>query len=321
MKHLLTLIYLLTAYVAFSFTDTTLVQVTTEQNTSCETAYKLCRNVYQNYNTQNPKDNDLPCQKPTFFYRFEMSSASSFNIKLLQNGGNYVLYGPFNSDIFLNCEAIYQYAANSLNGTLSTGVNTNINVASGFYVLQVNCSSCIGQIQLRMNGKFLSCTSGTSCADCVSSFSPMPGKYVVSAWVKENNAPQATKNYTKPYLRISFAGTSNTFNLTPSGKIIDGWQKIDSIISIPSNATSISIALKVTSGDAYFDDIRFFPIDGSMMSYVYDPINLRLMAELDERNFATLYEYDEEGKLIRIKKETERGVMTIQENRDNILKH
>jgi hypothetical protein len=58
-----------------------------------------------------------------------------------------------------------------------------------------------------------------------------------------------------------------------------------------------------------------------MMSYVYDPISLRLMAELDERNYATLYEYDEEGKLIRIKKETEKGIMTIQENRDNIRKN
>ena len=38
------------------------------------------------------------------------------------------------------------------------------------------------------------------------------------------------------------------------------------------------------------------------------------MAELDERNFATLYEYDEEGKLVRVKKETERGIMTIKEN-------
>ena len=57
-----------------------------------------------------------------------------------------------------------------------------------------------------------------------------------------------------------------------------------------------------------------------MMSYVYDPISLRLMAELDERNYATLYEYDEEGKLIRVKKETEKGIMTIQENRDNIIK-
>ncbi len=38
-----------------------------------------------------------------------------------------------------------------------------------------------------------------------------------------------------------------------------------------------------------------------MKSYVYDPINLRLVAELDANNYATFYEYDAEGGLIRTK--------------------
>ena len=54
-----------------------------------------------------------------------------------------------------------------------------------------------------------------------------------------------------------------------------------------------------------------------MKSFVYDPITLRLMAEMDERNYATFYEYDEEGALTRVKKETVRGVKTIQESRNN----
>ena len=57
-----------------------------------------------------------------------------------------------------------------------------------------------------------------------------------------------------------------------------------------------------------------------MKSYVYDPVNMRLSAELDERHFATFYEYDEEGKLKRLKKETEKGVMTIQETKSNSAK-
>ena len=56
---------------------------------------------------------------------------------------------------------------------------------------------------------------------------------------------------------------------------------------------------------------------GSMITYVYDPITLRLMAEMDERNYAKIYEYDEEGKLIRVKKETEKGIMTIQQTNEN----
>ena len=37
----------------------------------------------------------------------------------------------------------------------------------------------------------------------------------------------------------------------------------------------------------------------------------------DDENYATFYEYDEEGALVRIKKETERGVMTIREARQS----
>jgi len=41
------------------------------------------------------------------------------------------------------------------------------------------------------------------------------------------------------------------------------------------------------------------------------------MAQLDENNFATLFEYDDEGTPIRVKKETERGIMTLKENRQS----
>ena len=57
-----------------------------------------------------------------------------------------------------------------------------------------------------------------------------------------------------------------------------------------------------------------------MKSYVYNPVNLRLMAELDENNYAAFYEYDDDGTLVRVKKETERGVQTIKETRSALLK-
>jgi hypothetical protein len=39
------------------------------------------------------------------------------------------------------------------------------------------------------------------------------------------------------------------------------------------------------------------------------------MAEIDENGFATFYEYDDEGLLVRVKKETEKGIMTLKETR------
>jgi hypothetical protein len=52
-----------------------------------------------------------------------------------------------------------------------------------------------------------------------------------------------------------------------------------------------------------------------MKSYVYDPVSLRLVAELDANNYAAFYEYDEEGTLIRTKAETQKGIKTIKESR------
>ena len=38
-----------------------------------------------------------------------------------------------------------------------------------------------------------------------------------------------------------------------------------------------------------------------------------MRATLDDNNYATFYDYDDEGKLIRQRQETERGIMTIEE--------
>jgi hypothetical protein len=160
------------------------------------------------------------------------------------------------------------------------------------------------------------------CYDCISSFAPIPGKkYLVSAWAKENNAPQSKTSYNYPSIDIlypSISGSAGPFS--PSGNIIDGWQRIEGVFTIPATTTDLTLRLNCSTSDCYYDDVRVLPFDGSMKSYVYDPVNMRLVAELDERNYATLYEYDEEGKLIRVKKETENGKMTIKENRDNTKK-
>ena len=68
----------------------------------------------------------------------------------------------------------------------------------------------------------------------------------------------------------------------------------------------------------FFDDLRIHPIDASMVSHVYDMRNHFLMDDLDENNYAVFYEYDEEGKIIRIKRETEKGIVTIEEKRSHI---
>lgn len=146
-----------------------------------------------------------------------------------------------------------------------------------------------------------------SCHDL---FNPTLEKdYIVSAWVKETS-PAAS--YANNNLKVYF-GTLLTTTLSPAGPVIDGWQRYEAKVSVPANATEFSLTFDATQ-TSYFDDVRIHPYDANMKSFVYDSRSLRLMATLDENNYATLYEYDDQGNLVRTKKETERGVVTLQES-------
>jgi hypothetical protein len=153
-------------------------------------------------------------------------------------------------------------------------------------------------------------------------FSPLQGKkVVVGAWVKQEMLC-INGNYDYVQLELTFNnGGQNYFLLKPKGNIIDGWQRIEDTLTIPAAATSLDFSMKSTSSSpVYFDDIRVHPFNANMKSFVYNPVNIRLMAELDENNYATFYEYDDDGTLTRLKKETERGVKTIKETRSALLK-
>ena len=117
--------------------------------------------------------------------------------------------------------------------------------------------------------------------------------------------------YSSVAIEIDFSGNTETF--LPSGANIDGWQRIWGEFTATSPGYEIRL-VNSSNEEVYFDDIRVFPFKGNMKSYVYDPATLRLEAQLDDNNFATRYEYDEEGALVRIDQETERGWFTIQES-------
>jgi hypothetical protein len=166
------------------------------------------------------------------------------------------------------------------------------------------------------------CSAPDDCYQCIPSFSPTPTeKYILSAWVKEGNQANAI-SYQNAGVVLAFPGAETEVGpFKGSGAIIDGWQRIESEFVVPEGATSVIVKLtNEGAGDIFFDDIRIHPFHSNMKSFVYDPTSLRLMAELDENNYATFYEYDEEGALIRVKKETERGLVTIQESRNNTAK-
>lgn len=160
--------------------------------------------------------------------------------------------------------------------------------------------------------------------DCFS-FKPTSNKYIISAWVKEESSTQQ-KTYANTKMVVTAqhntSGVLSTVTLVPTGVIIDGWQKIEGEFNFNYNmpiAAQVRLAIGIenmsTTKDLYVDDIRIHPVEATMKSFAYDRTTQRLMAELDENNYATIYEYDKEGGLVRVKKETESGIYTIQETR------
>ncbi len=163
----------------------------------------------------------------------------------------------------------------------------------------------------------------TDSCSCIQTFSPDPGRYVVTAWVREGDG--IGDKYYKNHKLSIFQGQSFV-EFKASGAIVDGWQRIEGEFIVAPATTYIEIRLisiaptQGVGGPVYFDDIRIFPFDGNMTNYVYDDISLKLLAELDANGYAKIYEYSQEGELIRIKQETERGIMTVQESRSSTLK-
>lgn len=143
-------------------------------------------------------------------------------------------------------------------------------------------------------------------------------KYIVSYWVKPVNANQNISAYVTPAHSFRLNGTYSA--LKKKSNIIDGWQQVEAIVSL-NPSTNDATGFLLLPLNCLVDDIRIFPQDANMKSFVYHPINQKLVASLDENNFATFFEYDQEGNLVRTKKETEKGIMTISESRSEKQKH
>jgi len=153
-----------------------------------------------------------------------------------------------------------------------------------------------------------------STANVYMPMSVIPGKsYVLSFWIQQ---PSAAPNLTDYAIGVNcgVAVGATIYPVVKKSNIIDGWQQVEVTFPVSATATAATLLLPLSY---YVDDLRIFPADGNMKSFVYNPVNEKLMATLDENNFATFYEYDQEGNLVRTKKETQKGIMTISESRSN----
>lgn len=163
--------------------------------------------------------------------------------------------------------------------------------------------------------------------DILKGFSPNLGenkRYVLGFWAKPETRNRTEFDYAgiSPDVEVDGLSVVVSGSLKKS-KIISDWQRYELEFDMPSAPTTPQMVLKIANANGqkiYVDDIRVHPFDANLKSFVYHMFDMRYLAQLDENNFATFYEYDEEGKLVRVKKETERGIMTLQENRSNTYK-
>lgn len=150
-------------------------------------------------------------------------------------------------------------------------------------------------------------------------FEPKPNEqYLFSAWVMDGQKDNKDVNI----ILTKKEGNLSAQNITLTCKaIVEGWKLVEGLVSITAgNNSKFDLSLSPKFDGIYVDDIRIHPNKAQMKSYAYNGQTFKLMAELDENAFATFYEYDDSGSLTRVKKETERGIITIKENRSSYRK-
>ena len=163
----------------------------------------------------------------------------------------------------------------------------------------------------------------------LSDFRPLLGKkYVVSGWIKGDVATEADPtNSGKAKIIIEgykgIVSSGYTAIAVKAGPKVEGWTRVMTTFVLPNDLNIDNVSVKLVAGnqEAFFDDIRIHPYDGNMKSFAYDYRTSRLMAEMDENNYATFFEYNDEGQLVRNKKETEKGIVTLKETRSRVRKN
>ena len=146
-------------------------------------------------------------------------------------------------------------------------------------------------------------------------------KMVASVWVKKGTSDCRCLTYDGFTIKLKTGTNTPVAELAPKGPIIEGWQLFETEFVVPGGS-EMDFYIENSSNNLplFIDDLRFHPYNANMKSFVYNPYNLKPAAELDENNYASFYEYDDDGTLIRVKKETIKGIKTIQETRSGLQK-
>ncbi|HYG52757.1 MAG TPA: hypothetical protein VD905_17760, partial [Flavobacteriales bacterium] len=146
-------------------------------------------------------------------------------------------------------------------------------------------------------------------------------KYLASGWFHLSDHTHVPNIKVKDVTTGTYITPFVTYNDYPA---IENWKKMEIGFEITDDTHQYRIeyyimnSTNTTQQSGYLDDIRVQPFESAMVSMVYDPLTLWKIAELDNQNFATFYNYDEEGNVVQVKKETVNGVVTIGTSRSSL---
>jgi hypothetical protein len=168
---------------------------------------------------------------------------------------------------------------------LSTGVNTSLtsgaDAHTGEHGIQLNTASPVPIDLDDSNG--LALEDGKT--------------YLIQAWHKKASGGQL-RAYNGSVSEIAVSIAENS----------EGWELLEVVFTAGADVNQ----LVLDGENSIFDDIKLQPFNASVKTYVYDERTHQLLAALDENHYATLYNYDRDQVLRQVKKETERGIKTIQ---------
>ena len=145
--------------------------------------------------------------------------------------------------------------------------------------------------------------------------------YRASVWVHEDSPNNAA-------LYLVLSGSSNVTKFIQKNDVtavqVGEWILLNLDIDVPAGFTSgseLRVYVMPGTGTAYFDDLRFHPVDAVMNSWVYNVKTGRKTAALDNNNFATVYKYDEAGRIKEVWQEIEGvGLKKIQRKEYNFAR-
>jgi hypothetical protein len=276
-------------------------------------------------NTLEEKDAINRYSSAIFSYDNNFNTAVASNARYQDIANDHFEDYNFKNDLMDRCFKAHWNFKNALENSENAAISTE-EAHSGLHSLKIEGQSDI-KVSKELNDVLYTDSLDRDgetkryllkAGDCLKEFSPTAGQqYMISGWIKPSEACKTTLNHAG----ISIDLNGEVYTFLPKGPTIDGWQKVEGIFEVSSNQTSIDVKLYNEESHAqFFDDIRIHPLNSNMKCFVYHPQSLKLMATLDENNYASYYEYDAEGKLVRIKKETERGIVTLKENRQQLYR-